>query len=835
MRLKVNIILAMVFVFNFTSAQVTSTYNFNALNLGNLNNQDNWKTIQGAPNNSDFEVALSAGNVVAPDGSQAVYFSAGGPGVGRTATRKSTANFSFNFQEADIAEVEWQMHTAWWGCFFGVGFDADGDGHIAPGAANEEYDGGIIFSVSDQNPISGCNLTLPNGNSVTFTIPQDGWNSFRMNLDFTANGNAGMVALFFKDNCTGDWTPINEVQGLSIELTPGSGNKNDHGVWDGIFFHSEGGTGAFDNIIITTSDNGGMQSQYITFQSIPNKLTINPPFQLSATSTSGLPVEFEVISGPANISGNTVTLTGDAGIVVIKAKQPGNGNWAPAPEVTQEFEVVNADNYYAEVLVRRPTGLSKVYMNELSMVTFVASTSIEHPEVLSVENVYFTINGQQLPVKEKNGGYFNAYWTPPDFGNYTMVVKAVITEGNITEESVTFEVSDEYEDLNIPVFDDAPLTGSSTVFSSTVIFPTFVGSFSSINANLEIHCPTGGCDIWDRIGYMEAKGPDGNWIELIRYITPYNKNCTHHRDLMDYSSILQGAVDVRFTIDCQGNGFLIDVNMDLIKGTPVHKYSSVNEIWRGNFPFGNYLNLQPVPVVTWNFPSGTTSAKLKIINSGHGWGENNTGNAAEFYAATHNIRINNAIAFTQPIIVDCNPNPDGCQPQNGTWYYDRAGWCPGSISKLYDYSLDQYLNLTNIMLQYEFDPNYVDLCNPDHPDCITGVTCTQCEDSYNPVYLVSGQIISYSDDLYADIPGYHIYTLSLEPNPARETVILSSPGNIEIGKSEVFIYNANGLVMKSFTWDGTTIELPLSNFPSGLYIVRAITPSGTETRKLVIE
>jgi len=820
--------------FMVANSQVTSTYNFNSLNPGNLNNQDSWKTIQGAPNNSDFEVAVASGSVVTPDGSQGVFFSAGGPGVGRTATRKSTSNFTFDFQEADVAEVEWQMHTPWWGSFFGVGFDADGDGHIAPGASNEKYDGGIILSTSDQNPAANNKLTLPGGTSVTFSIPQDGWNSFKMVMDFTANNNTGLVALFFKDQCQGDWVPINEVQGLPMQLTPGSGNKNDHGVWDGIFFHSEGATGAFDNISITTSDNGGMQSQYINFVSIPNKLTVSPPFQLEATATSGLPVQFEVMSGPATINGNTVTLTGAAGIVAIKAKQPGNGNWSPAPEVTREFEVVNASLYYADLMVRRPVDVSEVYMNELSMITFVASTAVEHPEVLEVENIYFTINGQPLTVKPRNDGYFNAYWTPPSFGNYTMTVKAVITGGNITEETVSFTVTDDYDNKSVQVFDDAPLTGTSTTFTSTVVFPTSAGAFSSLMAHLDIHCPTGGCDPWDRVGYMEAKGPDGNWVELFRYITPYNKVCAHQRDLMDYSSILQGAVDVRFVIDCQGNGFLIDLNLDLVKGIPAHKYSSVDVLWRGTYNFGNYNDLQPVPVATVNFPTGTVSAKLKIITSGHGWGENNTGNAAEFYAATHNIRINNNIAYTQPIIVDCNPNPDGCQPQNGTWYYDRAGWCPGSISKLYDFSLDQFINQNNLQIRYEFDPNYVDLCNPDHPDCVTGVTCAECEDTYNPVYIISGQIITYSDDLYAAYPEIQPCRLSLEPNPAREFVVLKCR-EIMSEKSEVVIFNALGGMEFTKSWNTEELEINLSSLAPGVYFVKVITPTSAETRKLIVE
>jgi hypothetical protein len=63
------------------------------------------------------------------------------------------------------------------------------------------------------------------------------------------------------------------------------------------------------------------------------------PFTLAPTSTSGLTVSLAVVSGPATIAGNIVTLTGGAGTVVIQATQAGNGTYAAATPVNQSFEV----------------------------------------------------------------------------------------------------------------------------------------------------------------------------------------------------------------------------------------------------------------------------------------------------------------------------------------------------------------------------------------------------------------------------------------------------------------------------------------------------------------
>ena len=66
-------------------------------------------------------------------------------------------------------------------------------------------------------------------------------------------------------------------------------------------------------------------------------LTITPPL-----STSGLAVTVTVQSGPATISGNSLTITG-AGTVTLAANQAGNNFYAPATQVTTSF-TVNKEN-----------------------------------------------------------------------------------------------------------------------------------------------------------------------------------------------------------------------------------------------------------------------------------------------------------------------------------------------------------------------------------------------------------------------------------------------------------------------------------------------------------
>lgn len=80
-------------------------------------------------------------------------------------------------------------------------------------------------------------------------------------------------------------------------------------------------------------------SQGIIFNPLPDVHLGSAPFVLSATSSSGLPVFFAVVSGPAVISGSTVTVT-NTGLVTIAALQSGDGDYLAAASVDQSFNVL---------------------------------------------------------------------------------------------------------------------------------------------------------------------------------------------------------------------------------------------------------------------------------------------------------------------------------------------------------------------------------------------------------------------------------------------------------------------------------------------------------------
>ena len=833
----------------YVNAQVEYVINFDNYTLGTqcLNGQDNWSThYQTASTSQDFDVDYSCDGLLSPNQSPAIYYPYGGPGVGRTATRKASGNFNFNFKDGGIIDFEFDITPAWWGVFAGVGYDADGDGNILQGMT--EGDGGVYLRIAGSGNDRHPNIVLPNGQDILITnYRQENWARYKMSFDFSAYEGAGSLTVFVKDfdgKNWGEWNQLSEATELNMGMTPGSGDMRDYKVWDGIFFHCQGGTGGFDNFLVRQMPEGNMQ--YINMPDIPKQLTINPPYTLKATSSSGLPVSFELVSGPAELNDNVLSLTGKTGKVTIKATQAGNNTWLPAPDVIKTFEVIDHTAYPTDITIRRPYDETNVYLPELKAIVISTSLKVEHADALHFEEVSCTINGENLNLRtdypnDPENGYYYGYWTPSTYGEHNMTISVTTTGGNVTEKSSTFNITKEYEDLDVVTFDgDLQCTPQVHSAKGNYVMPTHVGAFSKINAHYDHKCINSSCDDYDRVGGVKVRNYRGEWMELFRYTTPFGKECEDDVEVTDFTSILQGLVELELYFESwNGQGYSPTLTFNMTKGDPEYDYANIEEIWYDIYPFGDYNNQQPVPKVKYNFSDNTKAAKLKLTTTGHNWSSKandtyNTGNAAEFYEGTHNIIINGKKTYEQHLWRTCTPNPAGCQPQNGTWYHPRSGWCPGSIALVSDYNLDITAGYADIF--YELDPTYLDECHPNHPNCVDGQnSCIRCDAPDNPVLRVSGKVVSLSNtiDVLTDVLNItekETFNVDIFPNPASSTLNFSS--DYERGKLSVLIMNAQGQEVRRFTFDGSR-SIDVSDLASGVYFVK-ILGNTMQTKKIVI-
>jgi hypothetical protein len=147
------------------------------------------------------------------------------------------------------------------------------------------------------------------------------------------------------------------------------------------------------------------KSQSITFtQPISSVRYGAHPIQLSAKSSSGLPVVFTVVSGPGNVASGTsaLQLTG-AGTVVVGAMQPGNAQYAGSIEVTHSVSVLKAP------LTVTADNLTMTYGDPLPKLTFSATGFVNGDTLAS-------LSGQ--PDITVNAG------ATPDIGSYPISISA---------------------------------------------------------------------------------------------------------------------------------------------------------------------------------------------------------------------------------------------------------------------------------------------------------------------------------------------------------------------------------------------------------------------------
>jgi uncharacterized protein (TIGR03437 family) len=169
--------------------------------------------------------------------------------------------------------------------------------------------------------------------------------------DFDQDGNLDVAVVAGGNNGTVSIVLGNGNGGFNIQTEPYySTGRGSYGVAVADF----NGDGKLDVVVTNSTDNTitilltpgaplvapappvTQVQQTITF-AVANHLGSDPAFPLQATASSGLPVAFSVLSGPATVSGNMLTLTG-LGTVTVQASQGGSNAFAPAA-VVQSFSV----------------------------------------------------------------------------------------------------------------------------------------------------------------------------------------------------------------------------------------------------------------------------------------------------------------------------------------------------------------------------------------------------------------------------------------------------------------------------------------------------------------
>jgi hypothetical protein len=176
-----------------------------------------------------------------------------------------------------------------------------------PQTANASFNTTVTAQDIFNQPVTGDSSTVVTMSGSTGTV------QFDSNGDGTFGDNTKMLS-------GGAFTiSTKDTVGETITLTATDGNAK---------------TGTSPSIVVVVNE----ANQTISFGSLADKTYGDAPFAVSATASSGLPVSFSIVSGPATVAGSTVTITG-AGTVTVRAAQAGDANWNAATNVDQSFGV----------------------------------------------------------------------------------------------------------------------------------------------------------------------------------------------------------------------------------------------------------------------------------------------------------------------------------------------------------------------------------------------------------------------------------------------------------------------------------------------------------------
>ncbi|MDQ2924903.1 MAG: hypothetical protein M3R43_05030 [Acidobacteriota bacterium] len=97
---------------------------------------------------------------------------------------------------------------------------------------------------------------------------------------------------------------------------------------------TQAASGNYTAASATTSFTVNPGNPALAFVTIPSQTSTAPPFTVSTTTQSSGSISYSVVSGPATISGNTVTLAGTVGTVNLQATQAATGNYTAATATT---------------------------------------------------------------------------------------------------------------------------------------------------------------------------------------------------------------------------------------------------------------------------------------------------------------------------------------------------------------------------------------------------------------------------------------------------------------------------------------------------------------------
>ncbi len=312
--------------------------------------------------------------------------------------------------------------------------------------------------------------------------------------------------------------------------------------------------------------------------------------------------------------------------------------------------------------------------------------------------------------------------------------------------------------------------------------------------------------------------------EIMSFVTPYGiwldfgmEGKTWAVDVTDYTPIFSGTK--RMTIERGGQRQEdMDIKFLFIVGTPPQDVLRVQNLWRADaVGYTSIIADRAFEARDVAMHQDGERFKIRSVITGHG-------QQGEFIRRHHFLNINGNEEFNWILWTECSGNP--IYPQGGTWIYDRAGWCPGQGSDLYEYDITS-------------------LVTPGGTDNIDYGLENASGDSR---YIVNNQLVTYgSPNFSLDAAVVQV----LKPNSADAKndrfnpacsypeIVIQNTGSTTLTSLDIEYYEEGG-ESEIFNWTGTlefmeidTLILPINDITfwiatSNIFVAEVSNPNGGE-------
>ena len=341
-----------------------------------------------------------------------------------------------------------------------------GDANSAPSVSPPISLMGTPFSTTvalSASPASG-----PSGQTFTFTAS--------ISPASSSGYSAGGTVTFF-DGGVSLGAPATVLSGVAVLSTNSlaAGTHSITATYSGDA-NFNGSTTASPVLVTVTAQ------QTITFPQ-PAPVTYGiAPFMLNATASSGLPVSFSVVSGPATVAGATLTVRG-AGNVVIQADQAGNVTTPPAAPV-QRILVVNRA---ASALALTASAFTVPFGGSVTFTATVSSANLPAP----TGTITFFDGAVQLAPTPLNGAGIATYATSALAIGTHSITATYPGDANFlasTSPAVVITIQ-AFQTINFPAFTPVtygvpPLTLTATASSGLPVTFSLVSGPASLAGNV---------------------------------------------------------------------------------------------------------------------------------------------------------------------------------------------------------------------------------------------------------------------------------------------------------------------------------------------------------------